>query len=93
MKQFSLIILTILLFSSCSNIVTKNEYIERQKGQFHLTGYHSKYLGSDSEYHYLKLGNVVSSKIYRIKLNEVNIESTYPYNQLNPKETGITINP
>ena len=85
MKKTFLLILFSCLLSSCSHILQKNELFKIQEKQIHMTGYHSLYLGSDDNYHFIKVGNIMGAKIYRIKIEEFNINNSYSYNFDSPK--------
>ena len=91
MKQIIISLITALILTGCSNIVTVEEYSKIYKKNSPLTGAHSFYLGSDKSYHYLKVGNVMGSSIYRIKTEDFTIENTYSYNKENPTQNYIKI--
>ena len=56
-----------------------------------VTGFHSVYLGSDREFHYFKLGNVVGNTVYCIKIADLHMKKTYEYDSGDPVETKAVI--
>ncbi len=50
-----------------------------------LSGYHRDYLGSDGQYHYIRIGNVTGNKEYRMKKNDLLIENEYKHTDTNPR--------
>ena len=66
-------------------ILTSQQFDSESKRLMPLSGYHQDYLGSDDQYHYIRIGIATGERDYLIRKTELPIKDTYPYVATNPR--------
>ena len=92
MKHTIIILTFCICVSGCSSLpkVVNREKLNRiSEKESMLTGYHQDYLGSDDQYHYVRVGIVTGDRTYRIKKEELYIISEYRYSKKNPRVENL----